>query len=626
MQPMQPVRPGDPETRSLDVVADSLAALKQLLPAAFSDGRLDVDTLRQLLGDSVADDPEKYGLTWHGKRRARQVALTPSTGTLRPAPHRSVNWDATSNLLIEGDNLEVLKLLQKSYAGRVKLIYIDPPYNTGNDFVYPDDFRSTIRNYLRLTGQLAEDGAEISSERDPSGRFHTDWLNMMYPRLKLARNLLQEDGAIFVSIDDVEASNLRHMLDELFGTENFVAQFVWEKRTTRENRRVFSFNHDYLVCFARNKPEFEATRNLLPSTDALLARYANPDDDPRGPWQSVSLNAQAGHATKAQFYTVTTPGGRRIDPPPGRCWVVTKPVMDRLIAEDRVWFGREGNNVPRRKHFLAEAREGLTPHTLWTAGEVGTNDSAKKDLIELFGGVETFETPKPVGLIQRIVEVATNESDLILDFFAGSGTTAEAVLRAGARRRYILVQYPEALSAEARSGGRDAYATVADICRDRIVRAAERIDPVPADPGFRYFRLDASNVRHWDTATRDVEQQLFDLVDNMTPGRTARDLLFELLLNLGLDLSCAVEARSFGGVEVFGAGDGVLFACLPDSGSIDAEAVEAIAKGIIDWRQELDPAGDVTVYFKDAGFRDDVDKTNMAAILRQHGFPIVKSL
>src|SRR6185437_6455399 len=342
-------------------------------------------------------------------------------------PEESVDWDKTQNLMIEGDNLEVLKLLQKSYNGKVKLIYIDPPYNTGNDFVYSDDFQDNIKNYLEITGQVGEAGRKLSSNAESSGRFHTDWLNMMYPRLRLARNLLCEDGALFVSVDDGEVNNLRSVIDEIFGPENFIALFVWEKRTTRENRRVFSFNHEYVLCVAKSKTQFEQVRNLLPTTEEVRNRYANPDNDPRGPWQSVSLNAQAGHATKDQFYSFTTPGGRVLDPPPGRCWAVTKPKLEQLVADNRVWFGETGNNVPRRKLFLSEAADGLTPHTLWTAAEVGTNDSAKKDLIELFGGVEVFDTPKPTALIRRIIEITTSKSDLVLDFFAGAGPTGEAV-------------------------------------------------------------------------------------------------------------------------------------------------------------------------------------------------------
>lgn len=321
---MQKLTPTDPDTRSADLVTQNVAQLQALFPEAFVEGKVDFEVLKQLLGGAVDERDEKYGLNWHGKRRARQMALSPSTGTLRPCPEDSVNWDATQNLMIEGDNLEVLKLLQKSYAGKVKLIYIDPPYNTGKDFVYPDDFRDNIKNYLELTGQI-ESGRKFSSNAETSGRFHTDWLNMIYPRLKLARNLLREDGAIFVSIDDHELQNLCAVLDSIFGVENFIGVFVWEKRTTRENRKVFSVNHDYIVSYARERSVFEAVRGLLPRSDDNEERFQNPDNDPRGPWQSVSMNAQAGPGRRReQFYTVTTPSGRQVEPPSGRCWVYTE--------------------------------------------------------------------------------------------------------------------------------------------------------------------------------------------------------------------------------------------------------------------------------------------------------------
>ena len=629
---IQKIEAHSPEARSADLTADTIVKLKALFPELITEGpngaAVNVDVLKTLVGDQTATDAdEKYGLNWHGKRRARQLALTPSTGTLRPCPEESVEWDMTKNLIIEGDNLEVLKLLQKSYAGKVKLIYIDPPYNTGSDFVYPDNFQNNIQNYLELTGQV-EGGRKISSNTDASGRFHTDWLNMMYPRLKMARNLLTEDGVIFVSIDDCEANNLRVALDEVFGPENFIAQFVWEKRTTRENRRVFSFNHEYVICIAKNKELFEQSRNLLPNTEEVEARYSNQDNDARGPWQSVSLNAQAGHATKDQFYSYVTPGGRVLDPPPGRCWVVTKLKLDELVADNRVWFGEAGNNVPRRKLFRSEARAGLTPHTLWTASEVGTNDSAKKALIELFDGQDVFDTPKPVALIRRIVEIATDRSDLVVDFFAGAGTTMDAVLaqnaQDGGQRRCILVQLPEPFScAEAAD-----WTSIADVTRARVRGSGQRLkdaDPMFAgDVGFRAFRLDTSNIRAWDPEPANLEQSLFAHQDHLLDGRTESDVLYELLLKLGIDLCVGIEHRSVLGKEVHAVGGGVLMACLATA--IAATEVEAVALGIVNWHKELAPAGDTTCVFRDSAFADDVAKTNMASILEQNGIQNVRSL
>lgn len=612
------------KTKSADILSENIERLKTLFPEAFTEGKIDFNVLKQLLGGTVDEREEKYGLNWHGKRRARQLALTPSTGTLRPCPEESVDWDTTQNIVIEGDNLEVLKLLQKSYAGKVKLIYIDPPYNTGKDFVYPDDFHDNIKNYLELTGQV-EGGRKISSNTEASGRFHTDWLNMMYPRLKLARDLLIEDGALFVSIDDGEVNNLRSIIDEVFGPENFIAQFVWEKRTTRENRRVFSFNHEYVMCVAKSKTQFEKTRNLLPTTEEVRERYSNPDNDPRGLWQSVSLNAQAGHATKDQFYSFTTPGGRVLEPPPGRCWTVTKPKLEELILDNRVWFGETSNNVPRRKLFLAEAKDGLTPHTLWTAAEVGTNDTAKKELINLFDGVEVFETPKPTSLIQRIIEITTDESDLVLDFFAGTATAGEAVFHINGTnksgRRFILVQLPEPTD-------RKDYPTISDIAKERLRRAGKKIreeNPLfSGDLGFRVFKLDTTNIRAWEPDRENLSQTLLDSVEHLKNDRSEADVLYELLLKLGLDLCVPMEQKTIAGKTVHSIGAGTLIVCLAPQ--IGREEVEPLALGIVAWHKALAPAGESTVVFRDGAFANDVAKTNLAAILQQHGLENVRSL
>jgi len=637
---MKKLSAADPETRSPDLVAENLERLKALFPELVTEGAdgaaVNVDVLKQLVGDrTVSDADEKYGLGWHGKRRARQLALTPSAGTLRPCPEESVDWDTTQNLMIEGDNLEVLKLLQKSYAGKVKLIYIDPPYNTGKDFVYPDDFRDSIQNYLELTGQV-EGGAKISSNTEASGRFHTDWLNMMYPRMRLARDLLHESGALFISIDDGEVASLRKLCAEIFGDENFVATFIWQKRTTRENRSVFSFDHDYVVCFAREKFAFQANRNLLPLTDEVLQRYSNPDDDPRGTWQSVSLNAQAGPGRRReQFYSVTTPGGRVVDPPAGRCWIVTEPRMAELIDDNRVWFGEDGNNVPRQKVFLSESRDGLTPHTLWLADEVGTTDSAKRHLTRLFEGVSVFDTPKPVELLQRIVQIALDPGEIALDFFGGSGPLAEAVMRAcaddGKSRRFFLAQLQEPIDDTLPQ--RDeilklGLSTISEITKARIRRAAGKIkdaNPLFAgDLGFRVFKLDSSNIRAWDPDREDLEQTLADHMEHLKPGRSEADVLFELLLKLGLDLCVPIETRTLAGKDVHAVGGGVLIACLAEA--IASGEVEVLAQGIVEWSAALAPVGDVTCVFRDRAFENDVAKTNLAAILEQHGIANVRSL
>ena len=631
---MEPFVAGDAETKSPDVVAENVKQLKALFPEAFTEGKVDFEVLKQLLGGAVDEQEEKYGLNWHGKRCARQLALTPSAGTLRPCPEESVDWDTTRNLMIEGDNLEVLKLLQKSYSGKVKLIYIDPPYNTGNDFVYPDDFRDNIKNYLELTGQVDSVGRKISSNTEASGRFHTDWLNMMYPRLKLARNLLREDGAIFISIDDVELQNLRSICDSIFGVENFVRIFIWEKRTTRENRKAFSVNHDYVVCYSRDKSIFETVRCLLPRSDENEERFENPDNDPRGSWQSVSINAQAGPGRrKEQFYTITTPSGRQVDPPSGRCWLYTEERFEELKADRRIWFGDDGANVPRLKCFREESADGVVPHTMWTADEVGTTDTAKKAIKELFDGIEVFDTPKPIELLRRIVQIGTkhNTEDITIDFFGGAAPLGETAYQENAtdsgNRRYFVVQLPEPLpdDSPARQLG---FETLSSVASDRLRRAGKKIrqeNPMFAgDLGFRVFKLASSNIQAWEPNRDDLPTTLHDSIEHLKTDRNEQDILFELLLKLGLDLTIPIEQRTIAGKAVHNIGAGTLLVCLAEH--IAAAEVEPLALNIAAWHMELAPAGETTVVFRDSAFADDVAKTNLTAILQQHGLDNVRSL
>ena len=541
-----------------DIAAEQRARLKALFPEAFTEGKIDFEKLRATLGDLVDDGPERYRFTWAGKRDAIRMLQMPTRATLVPCREESLNFDETQHIFIEGDNLEVLKLLYKPYFGRVKMIYIDPPYNTGHDFIYPDNYADPLGVYLQLTGQQDAEGNLLTSNPETSGRYHSTWLSMMYPRLFLARQLLREDGAVWISVDDVEAANLRVICNEIFGEENFVATFIWEKRTTRENRRVFSFNHDFILCYARNKDFFQVSRNLLPLSEEVLKRYSNPDNDPRGDWQSISLNAQAGHATPAQFYTIVTPGGRELAPPPGRCWSVTKERLQELIADNRVWFGLDGNNVPRLKVFLSEARGGLTPHTLWKADEVGTNDSAKKALIELFAGEAVYDTPKPVGLIKRIVQISTmpSEQDIILDFFAGSCTTSQAVLELnredGGNRRFIMVQLPEPTD-------NPEFPTIADIGKERIRRVIARMKQerkgqlsletreTPEDLGFKVFKLAPSNYRSWTGVDEHTPEayikQMALFIDPLVDGWTVKDVIYEVALkDRGYGLNCRIES------------------------------------------------------------------------------------
>ncbi len=621
----------DPESKSADVVAANIEQLKSLFPEAFTEGRIDFEVLKGLLGGSVDEREEKYGLNWHGKRRARQIALTPSTGTLRPCPEESVDWDTTQNLMIEGDNLEVLKLLQKSYAGKVKLIYIDPPYNTGKDFVYPDNFQDNIKNYLELTGQVDGDGRKLSSNTEASGRFHTDWLNMMYPRLKLARNLLDEEGVVFISISDHEVHNLRAMLNETFGEENFIASVIWQKVFSPKNSaRHFSEDHDYLIAYARNAETWRP--HLLPRTEEMEARYANPDNDIRGDWTSDNLTARNYYS--AGTYSVSCPSGRIIEgPPSGRYWAVSKEKFVDLDRDNRIWWGAEGNNMPRLKRFQCEVQTGRVPQTLWFYDEVGHTQEAKKELISTVNFPNSdavFETPKPTRLIHRMLQLATKpeDSSLVLDFFAGSGSTLHGVLSQnaadGGNRRCILVQLPEPLP----NSDNGSLTTIAEITKQRIRKAGANIrneHPMfSVDVGFRVFKLDSTNIRAWDPDRDDLTGTLLDSIEHLKPDRSEQDILFELLLKLGLELTVPIEQKTIASKAVHSIGVGSLMVCL--ASKISREEVEPLAHGIVSWREELKPAGETQVVFRDSAFADDVSKSNLTAILRQYGLENVRSL
>ena len=554
--------------------------------------------------------------------------MTPSTGTLRPCPEESVDWDTTQNLMIEGDNLEVLKLLQKSYAGKVKLIYIDPPYNTGKDFIYPDDYRDNIKNYLELTGQIDGENRKLSSNTEASGRFHTDWLNMMYPRLKLARNLLRDDGAIFVSIADHEVHNLRLAMDEVFGGENFVTTVIWQKVFSPKNTaRHFSEDHDYIVVYARNADAWD--RQLLPRTEAMEARYSNPDNDPRGDWASDNMSARNYYGEGT--YAVTCPSGRVVDgPPPGTYWRVSKERFSELDKDGRIWWGKDGNNTPRLKRFLNEVQTGRVPQTLWPYDEVGHTQEAKKELLALMRSPTSdtvFDTPKPTRLVRRMLQIATSpsEDEIVLDFFAGTGSTMDAVFRQNAEdsgnRRCILVQLPEPLAD-------GSPATIADLAKDRVRKAGEMVNSsspmFSGDVGFRVFRLDTSNIHTWEPDHENLDQTLLESVDHIKPDRTEKDILYELLLKLGLDLCVPIETRTVAGKSVRSIGAGTLITCL--GGDITREEVEPLALGIAEWHAYIAPAGDSTVVFRDSAFEDDVAKTNLAAILEQYGLGNMRSL
>ncbi|QLP18764.1 site-specific DNA-methyltransferase [Enterobacter hormaechei] len=633
---MNKLSPEMPELQSMNITADNITKLKSLFPEAFNEGSVDFEVLKQLLGENVDDKEERYGLNWHGKRQARQLALTPSRGTLRPCKDESVDWDNTKNLMIEGDNLEVLKLLQKSYAGKVKLIYIDPPYNTGKDFVYPDNFQDNMKNYLEITGQT-EDGVRVSSNSETSGRYHTDWLNMMHPRIKLARNLLKEDGFIFLSIDDNEVNNLKLMCDDIFGQENFVANVIWQKKySTKADSKNFSESHDYILCYKKS----DQSKILgLPRSKQQESTYKNLDNDPRGVWASDNLLR-----TEVRDYAVfgiTSPSGMEHYPPAGSSWRFNKDKIEELISDNRIWFGEDGNNKPRLKRFRSEVRDTIPPQTLWGFEHVGHTDEGTKQLAELFDSTRSpFPNPKPVRLLQRIVQIATKENDIIMDFFAGSGTTGQAVYELNETdkqdRKFILVQLPETLSNSNKEDLSAIYFCeeldkplyLSELTKERLRRAGNKVKAINpdwnGDTGFRVFKLDTSNIRPWEATAETLSEQIDAYVSPILEGRSEEDLLTELMLKRGIDLSVNIETRQFDGLTVSCVDGGKLFTCF--TRQIPASSVEALTKGIIDWHKSLKAGKDTVCYFLDDAFENNVAKTNLCAILEQHGLTNLHSL
>ena len=662
---MQKIQASSPQAQSADLVGANIEQLKKLFPELLTENAhgvaVNVDVLKALVGDKTATDAdEKYGLNWHGKRRARQLALTPSTGTLRPCPDESVDWDTTQNLMIEGDNLEVLKLLQKSYANKVKLIYIDPPYNTGKDFVYPDNFQDNIKNYLEITGQ-SEGGAKVSSNTEASGRFHTDWLNMMYPRLKLARNLLRDDGLIFISLDDGEGPKLRVLLDEIFGEENFISCIVWRKKTGAGAKpKGFIPLHEYIFCYGKR---FESFDLMSPLSEKTKEMYSKRDEhfDTLGPYATWPLDTTSMDTRDNLRYPINH---NESEIWPKKQWLWSRARVEKAKEENKLVFNfneRENSWSVRFKGYLLdnEGDEKLGKPTTVIL-DVLTQEGTK-DFAELFPR-DVFQFPKPLKLIKSFLAINTtvsiNEPEIILDFFAGSGTTGQAVfeqsIEDGRQRRFISVQLPEPLSMGI--GQQDAAVaicdqlnvprSIAEITKERLRRAATKIraarasktgatgqlgledtfqPPAPApDLGFRVFKLDHSNIRAWNPQPADLEQAVIDYQDHLLAGRSESDILYELLLKLGLDLCVPIATRQLAGLDVHAVGGGVLLACLAPA--ITSADVEALAGGIIAWHQELAPAGESTCVFRDSAFEDDVAKTNLTAILAQSGLENVRSL
>ena len=673
MTTIPPIGPNDPEAKSADIVTGNIEALKALFPDAFTEGKIDFEVLKGLLGGAVDERDEKYGLNWHGKRRARQIALTPSTGTLLPCPEESVDWDTTQNLMIEGDNLEVLKLLQKSYAGKVKLIYIDPPYNTGKDFVYRDNFQDNIRNYLELTGQV-DGGSKVSTNTEASGRFHTDWLNMLYSRLKLVRSLLKSDGVVFISIDDRELSNLRTLANEVLGEENFVATVsVINNMKGRNDKKHIAACHEYVVIYAGS--EFKS--NGLPLTDEQRAAFKYTDDknfkyalrDLRkrgGPdkredrpnmyfpiyWDEatgrVSLDRMS--STDTEIFPLRGDGSEG-------CWrwgsEKVKKHLDwlhpkrsdrsgRLDVEHRLYLDTsiaiEDESEDEEDDDEEAIERTSKPKSVWIGGEFST-DSAKRALKALLPG-DVFNFPKSIDFLRTCILLGATGTDLVLDLFAGSGATAQAVMQQnaadGQSRRFLCVQLPEPLDPGEKSQKAAAALcdklgvprNISELTKERIRRSAKAVKEASpllvSDTGFRVFKLAPSNIRAWEPDAADLENSLLKNAEHLVQGRKEQDVLYELLLKLGLDLCVPIETKAIAGKAVYSIGGGALIACLADG--LTKDVIEPLASGIVAWRAVLAPAVDTRVVFKDSGFADDIAKTNMAAILNQNGISDVRSL
>ena len=590
-----------------DIVDVNVGIIGKLFPNCLTErigenGRLehaiDFDKLRVELSKGIVEgQQERYQFTWPGKREAMRIANTPTNMTLRPDRESSVDFDNTGNLYIEGDNLEVLKILREDYLGKVKMIYIDPPYNTGNDFVYEDDFSQTSGEFRGKSGMFDEDGNmilqnyEVNSESN--GRFHTDWLNMIYPRLKVARDLLTEDGVIFISIDDNEVENLRKVCDEVFGERNFIAQLIWERAYSPKNdARFISNSHDYIIMFAKNIDNYVIGR--LDRTDEANARYQNPDNDPRGVWKPSDLSVKTYNAECD--YPITTPTGRIIEPPAGRCWRLSKKAFFERLQDNRIWFGSDGNSVPCIKRFLTELKyDGMAPTSILFYKEVGHSQEGAKEVVSLFGDKGVFDGPKPVRLLQRLITLANLKDDsIVLDFFSGSATTAHALMKTnlekGTDRKFILVQLPEKVSDKKKDQG---YGTICEIGKERIRRAGKKIleelatkkaenglfdkesEPTRLDVGFRVLKLDTSNMQDvYYTPEDSSAATLFD--DNVKPDRTPEDLLFQVMLEYNLPLSAKIERKTIAGKEVFSVNDDYLIACFDEN--VNETVITEVAK------------------------------------------------
>ncbi|GMA81614.1 site-specific DNA-methyltransferase [Shewanella glacialipiscicola] len=629
---LEKITGNSPEAKSLDITQQNIEQLKQLFPDVFSENKIDFEALKAVLGEAVDDSEERYNFTWNGKTKARQIAQTPSTGTLRPCKQESVNWDTTENLFIEGDNLEVLKLLQKSYHKKVKMIYIDPPYNTGRDFVYKDNFHDNIKNYLDVTGQLDISGKKISTNLETSGRFHSDWLNMFYPRLKLARNLLKDDGVVFISIDDNELSSLLKISHEIFGEDNFIG-IISRSTGTRmgTGSKGLARELDYIVAYSKSS-EFGLYKLAMTNDEASI--YNEKDD--KGRYLLRSLRRTGGENRRedrpTMFYPVTSPDNEDVYPlaPEGweSRWVCGKDTYEQLLANNEIeWKKVKKAGVEKwqvyQKHYISDA--GREVSDLWIKED--GNKKATKEVNSLFDGFKIFDHPKPVQLIRKLIQLGTkpSEGDIVLDFFAGSATTGQAVLEQNiedeGNRKFILVQLREPIK-QTVATKKFNFKFISELSFDRIKRAINNLSTKindNIDSGVKLFKLDETNIRPWDANFENLELVLQQATKSIKDGRSSEDVLYEIFLKYGYDLTTPVKTETVNGKTVYIVGAGALIVCLDDE--ITAEVVEGIAK----LKEKLDPET-TQVVFKDAGFADSNVKTNAIQILKQAGIDDVKSI
>lgn len=629
-----PEQPEKLDLTSMDVTEDKKQKLKQLFPEVFREDKIDFDHLKRVLGEWVPEKGrERFGLQWPGKAECMKIIQQPSVASLKPDREESVNFDDTENLFIEGDNLEVLKLLQKSYFGEVKVIYIDPPYNTGNEFVYSDDYGESLDKYLKYTDQKDGEGNWQTSNKETEGRYHSKWLNMMYPRLFLSKNLLREDGVVFISIDDNEVAHLRKLCDEIFGEENFVAQNVWQKRYSRENRGVIGDAHEYVVVYAKDLSKYKEVSNLAPVTDKQKEVYNNTNNDPRGPWRGIPMTAQGYRPN--QMYEIETPSGKVHTPPEGRCWSMVESKFKKLREEGRIYFGKDGSAQPSVIRYLDEV-EGVVPWTWWPHEETGHTDEARKEIKQILGKTAYYDTPKPVRLIKRILEISSDEDDIILDFFAGSGTTAQAILEMNREkndnRKFIMVQLPEP-TGEDSEARKEGFETIADIGKARIRKVSQRIEKEEQnqssqkeleldedsdrekelDLGFKVFELDRSNFKVWDSPEVDIdpddlEEQLDVFADHISPEAEQESILYELILKSGYPLTTSIEEKEIEGKTIYSIQDDALLIYLD----------EGLTFEILDQMAEMEPSRVVCLDKSFSGEQADALKTNAVQLFKSH--------